>query len=123
MQNAQMNKYYSFRSDLQDLYKNDINANGDLACKVLEIRDKNRCINSMEVSIQDGRIILEFDSKTPEKKRKNITSQISKSISNFIYDNKDNIKDYDDFIDNIVKNGSSYCDIYTVGDEVTFGLF
>ena len=78
-----MDHYYQFRSELKNLYKHDINANGDLACKVLEIRDKNRCVNSIEVSIEEGRIVIEFDPKTTDKKRKTITENITESINNF----------------------------------------
>lgn len=117
-----MSEYYDFRYRLKDLYKNDTIA-GDLACKVLEIRDKNRCVNSINVSIQEGGIIVEFDQKTPEKKRTDIVNKIQNSIGRFIVDNQDKISISQDSFDQIINNGNSFCDIYSVGDEVTFGLF
>lgn len=117
-----MDKYYEFRSELKNLYKNDA-ITDDLACKVLEIRDKNRCINSVDISIQEGVISVEFDNEISEKKRKDITHKIAQSISSFINNNKDQINIDDDTFNYIVNNSYSYCDIYSVGDQVTFGLF
>jgi hypothetical protein len=121
--NLSMDHYYQFRSELKNLYKYDTSANGDLACKVLEIRDKNRCVNSIEVSIDEGRIIIEFDPKTNEKKRKSITYSITESINNFIMDNRAKINIDDEDFNKLVNNKSCCCDVYAVGDQVTFGLF
>lgn len=120
-----MQDYYNFRVELKDLYCNDVKAKGDLPCKVLEIRDKNRCVTSMNVDIgpTEGKIVMEFDSNTSEKKRKSITDNITNSIGRFIVDNRDNINVDNDLFDTIMNNGTSYCDIYTIGDEVIFGLF
>ena len=118
-----MDRYYQFRSELKNLYKHDMSANGDLACKVLEIRDKNRCVNSIEVSIDEGRIIIEFDPKTNEKKRKTITHNITDSINNFIIDNKSKINIDEEDFNKLVNNETCCCDVYAVGDQVTFGLF
>ena len=86
-----MKEYYQFRQELRKLYKNDVNNNGDLCSSVLQIRDKNKCINSIGVAIQDYKIDVEVDENTPISKIINIKDKIANSVGRYIVDNKDRL--------------------------------
>lgn len=119
-----MHKYYDFRRALKNMYLNDTKGIGDLACKVLEIRDQNRQVNSINLAIQEGTITVELNDKISDKKRKEVISKINNSIGRFIVDNKETLSNIDEeTFDIIMNHGSGFCDVYNVGNEIIFGLF
>ena len=46
-------QYYEYRKKIRELYKNDVNNNGDLCSSVLQIRDTNKCINSIDIRLKN----------------------------------------------------------------------
>ena len=121
-----MEKYYRCRKELTKLYKNDAVNTGNLACKVLEIRDKSRAVNSINLELQDGRITVEVRPDTTAKKKDEIINKITNCIGKYIDDNKyalDQTIADDDQFNNVIIGGNNYCDVYNIGDEIIFGLF
>ena len=120
-----MKEYYQFRQELRKLYKNDVNNNGDLCSSVLQIRDKNKCINSIGVAIQDYKIDVEVDENTPISKIINIKDKIANSVGRYIVDNKDrldidtNSESFNQFLES---ENHLFCDIAVVGNSIKFNL-
>ena len=126
MQSMDMEKYYKYRKEIGELFLHDTDNIGNLACKVLEIRDKNKCVNSINLSIQEGEISVELDNSTTNKKKTDIVNKIINCIGRYIVDNKSKLDketaESEEFNDAILNN-NNFCDIYSIGDEVVFRLF
>lgn len=123
-----MSEYYDFREQVRTLYNNENNANpGDLFSSVLQIRDKNKCISSVNVSIENYNISMQFDDSTDYKKRDKIISKVKDAIHDYIEDNKlalnftslEQRKEFDNMLD---METSPYCDVSLVGNSVSFNL-
>ena len=118
-------QYYEYRKKIRELYKNDVNNNGDLCSSVLQIRDKNKRINSIGVAIQDYKIDVEVDENTPISKIINIKDKIANSVGRYIVDNKDrldidtNSESFNQFLES---ENHLFCDIAVVGNSIKFNL-
>ena len=121
-----MQKYYNFRTALRKLYDNDTTMCGDLCCKVLEIRDKYRSVESVSIDIRGYNISVIIADGTSESKVQEIMSKIATAIGYFIVNNRNSVEpsinndpDFDTFINapNFI-----FCDIVRVGYTVTFTL-
>lgn len=125
-QSIDMEKYYNCRKELAKLYKNDTVNTGNLACKVLEIRDKSRVVNSINLELQEGKITVEVRPETTAKKKDEIINKIRNCIGRYIVDNKyvldENIAEDQEF-NNVIIDGCNFCEVYNIGDEIVFGLF
>lgn len=122
-----MREYYNFRKEVHKLYDNDTIHKGDLSCSILGIRDKYRCVNSVNIGIQDHFINVELDDDTSSKKKMEIANKIADSIGRFIVDNKDkldpSIANSDNFNDLFIESDNHvYCDMVMIGDIIKFKL-
>lgn len=124
MGNITDEKYYEFRKEIRKLYKNDVRLNGDLCSKILEIRDKERCVEYINVSLADFNISIEVSEDTPEDKTNSIVDTIIRRISKFIADNINelNITDRELFTKFIDPSGYLLCDVIVLGKSITIYL-
>jgi len=117
--------YYYFRKAIRELYKNDVQT-GDLCCKILEIRDKYRYVESISVALQDYTIEVEFTPGTEEDKKLVILDKIATLIGYYISDNQDllpsEVKNDHKFEIFLESENHMYCDICLIGDTLTFNL-
>ena len=87
--------------------------------------DKNKCINSIGVAIQDYKIDVEVDENTPISKIINIKDKIANSVGRYIVDNKDrldidtNSESFNQFLES---ENHLFCDIAVVGNSIKFNL-
>ena len=121
-----MHKYYAFRTEIRKLYDHDVNQCGDLCCKILEIRDKHRCINSIDIDISGYSIKVTLADGTSENKVQEIMNKIATAIGYFIVLNRSNIdpaiNDDPDFETFINAPNYIFCDIIRVGQIIQFSL-
>lgn len=124
MGNITDEKYYEFRKEIRKLYKNDVRLNGDLCSKILEIRDKERCVEYINVSLADFNISIEVSEDTPEDKANSIVDTIIRRISKFIADNANelNIDDRELFTKFIDPSGYLLCDVIVLGKSINIYL-
>lgn len=121
-----MEKYYNCRKELTKLYTNEAANVGNLACKVLEIRDKNRSVDSINLELQEGRITVEVRPETTAKKKEEIITKITNCIGRYIVDNKSALNQEiaeDSEFNDVILDGCNFCEVYNIGDEIIFGLF
>jgi uncharacterized protein YprB with RNaseH-like and TPR domain len=121
-----MNKYYFFRKQLHELYNNSDSSVGDLCCKLLAIRDKNRIIDSMEIELDNFTVTLEFNTEATKEEIKNITIKVANTIGRYIIDNRKHLPisvnidpEFDSFMNS---DNMLFCDIITVGNIVKINL-
>ena len=121
-----MKDYYNFRKEIRNLYKNDVNQCGDLCVKLLEIRDKYRCVNLINIAIQTFSVDVELADGTSVNKRNEIIGKICNSIGTFLVNNRNSINpeyansdEFDKFL-----NAPNYifCDIICVGNTISITL-
>ena len=121
----QMKSYYEFRNAVRKLYDTDVQI-GDLCCKILEVRDKYRYIESINVSIQDYIINVELTSGTDDDKKAKVIDKIGSLIGYYLSDNQDllpaDIRNDPGFEIFLESENFIYCDIYVVGDSIRFTL-
>lgn len=122
----EMSKYYNFRKEVRKLYQNDVQNIGDLCCKILEIRDKYRSVESIELKLQEYTINVELSENTSATKKQEIISKIALVIGYYIVNNRilldESINNDPDFEIFINSNNMIYCDIIVVGNSITFNL-
>lgn len=122
----EMSKYYNFRKEVRKLYQNDVQNTGDLCCKILEIRDKYRSVESIELKLQEYTINVELSENTSATKKQEIISKIALVIGYYIVNNRilldESINNDPDFEIFINSNNMIYCDIIVVGNSITFNL-
>ena len=116
--------YYEYRKELHKLYKDDVRMNGDICSRILELRDKNKYIEYIDMAIQDYSISLEVSEDTPEQKVNDIVYEIYTRLAEFIRNNIDqlDIKDMDEFNNFIDPSNFLLCDVMVLGTSVTFSL-
>jgi len=121
-----MADYYNYRKAIRTLYDNDVNQCGDLCVKLLEIRDRYRCVNMINIAIQSYSIEVELAEGTSPNKRLEIINKICTSIGTFLVNNRQNInpeysnsEEFDKFL-----NAPNYvfCDIALVGNIISITL-
>lgn len=124
MEKETMEKYYKFRKELHKLYDNDVYSTGDLCSRLLEIRDKEKVVESISVDLASYCVSIELDKDTTLDKKETIINKMRDSIGRYIINNKDTldsslIKDpeFESFLCSY-----RYCDIITIGQSVTFNL-
>lgn len=122
----EMSKYYNFRKEVRKLYQNDAQNIGDLCCKILEIRDKYRSVESIELKLQEYTINVELSENISATKKQEIISKIALVIGYYIVNNRilldESINNDPDFEIFINSNNMIYCDIIVVGNSITFNL-
>lgn len=121
-----MEKYYKFRQEIHKLYDHDVYNTGDLCSKVLGIRDKEKCIESIKIALESYTINIELAADTTVEKQTEIIDKIAKCIGYYIVDNRDKIdpKINEDtlFGGYIASYNHMYCDIIVIGNSITFNL-
>ena len=137
----QMEKYYKFRKEIHKLYDHDVYNTGDLCSKVLEIRDKEKCIESAKIvgirekekyiksakiALQSYTINIELAADTTIEKQTEIINKVAKCIGYYIVDNRDKIDpkiNEDPLFDTYITSyNPMYCDIIVIGKSITFNL-
>ena len=121
----QMSKYYEFRKAIRNLYDNDTKI-GDLCCKILEIRDKYRYVESITTSIQEYNIDIELENGTDQDKKEKILTKVADAVGRYLVDNQTlldpsiyNDPEFELFIES---DNYIFCDIYVVGNSIKFTL-
>ena len=121
-----MEIYYKFRQEIHKLYDHDVYNTGDLCSKVLGIRDKEKCIESIKISLESYTINIELSADTTVEKQTEIIDKIARCIGYYIVDNRDKIdpKINEDtlFGGYITSSNHMYCDIIVIGNSITFNL-
>ena len=117
-------KYYELRQEVRKLYKHDTNYEGDLCSRILEIRDKYKCVDSINVSLSDYSISIEFEEGTQPNKIDNIVSLVITRLSEFVEANKDdlNITNKEEFRTFIDPVNYLLCDVIVLGNSAEFCL-
>ena len=122
----QMDKYYEFRKEIHKLYDHDVYNTGDLCSKILEIRDKEKSIESVQISLQSYTVYIELSSDTSETKINEVINKICNCIGRYIVDNRDKLdsKINEDESFNFYLDSSYhlYCDVVVVGKSINFYL-
>lgn len=117
-----INNYYDMRKAVRELY-NDPNLTSNLCSRLLELRDKSKNIESLNISTSE--YIVEVDFKNRDDKFKD-TNKILKRISEFISDNsskiKNNISDDENFSMFLNPSYCLFCDMWTVGNSLKINL-
>lgn len=120
-------KYYNYRKEIRKLYDNDVNQAGDLCSRVLEIRDKNRCVEGIRIAIQEYNIRVDLSESTDTKKRDSITNKIVKYIDQYIMSNLDTKttslkKSDDEFAEMMDSDDIKFCDVNILGNTIQINL-
>ncbi len=118
-----MKEYYEFRQELRKLYLNDVSMQGDLCGRILQVRDKYKAVNSINVSIQDYNINIDIEPGTSENKQNEIIQKVTSKIRDFIEDNKSSISDKSINVDEYLNSENNvFCDTHVVGNSVNINL-
>lgn len=122
-----MGNYYEYRNQIRSLYDNDVYKSGDLCSNVLQIRDKNKCISAVSVSMSDYNISMQFEDNVDEKKKDKIIDKVKDAIHEYIQNNYSSLSFGNpgkkaEFEKLINMESSPYCDIVLVGNSVSFNL-
>lgn len=123
----EMQKYYEYRSKIRKLYDREPYCKNDLCCSLFEIRDKNKCIESVSISLGDYYIEVEFAENTTLDEMIKHTDSILKRIGYFLSSNLDDIpnlseedKDHIQFL--ITSSNHTYCDHMLIGNMLKINL-
>ena len=84
----QMEVYYNYRKLIHKLYNEDTQCNGDLFSSILELRDKNKCVSSISMKLNEYNINVEFEEGTEESKKTKILDKIVNRLGIFISNNQ-----------------------------------
>ena len=121
-----MQKYYEFRKAIRENLYSNKSLLDDLCCRILEIRDKYRYVESISIAIQEYSIEVELTEGTDFDKMDNIINKIGSAIGTFLFNSShllpDDIrfdKEFESFIDS---DNFVFCDIYSVGSTIKFNL-
>lgn len=122
-----MSKYYEYRKKIRALYDHEPCSSNDLGSKILELKDKNRCIVSMSLDLNAYYIQAQLEDDTPFEKINKICDAILRRIGYYIVDNIDSIPDLDpedkDELRSILNNPSAvYCDHIIIGNMIKINL-
>ena len=122
-----MSKYYEYRQKIRALYDQEPFSSNDLGSKILEIKDKNRCIVSLSLDLNAYYIQAQFEDGTPFEKVNKICDSILKRIGYYLSDNIDSIPDLEpedkDAIRSMLNNpAATYCDHIVIGNMVKINL-
>ena len=121
-----MKRYYEFRKEIHKLYDHDVYCTGDLYSKILEIRDKERCVESVNIDLSHYSINLELSTDTTGSKTLQIINKISNNIGIYILNNKDlldpEITNDAAFETYLTSPMHPFCDTIVIGDSITFNL-
>lgn len=121
-----MKQYYEFRKEIHKLYDNNVYNTGDLCSGILEIRDKEKCIESIKIDLSHYSIDLELSQNTSESKTLQIIDKITNSIGRYILNNKNQLNseiiNNDNFETYLISPSHPFCDTIIIGNSVTFNL-
>ncbi len=121
-----MKRYYEFRKEIHKLYDHDVYNTGDLCSKILEIRDKERCVESIKIDLSHYSVDLELSPDITVSKTLQIIDKIANTIGRYILNNKDQlspeITNDDDFESYLISSTHPFCDTIVIGNSVTFNL-
>lgn len=113
---ADMVMYYNCRKIIHELF-NSNQDNNDLQCRLLEIRDKYRYVESVDVNMKNYSVEVELCEDIDEKKKDNIKKKVTDIIIKFVKENI-NDNDYNEY-STCIDNGT-FCDTYEIGYSVIF---
>lgn len=116
----EMKKYYENRKELRKLYDNDT-IYGDLCGGLLNIRDKFRCVNSMNIALQDYSISVELDDDTDQATKNDIVNRMLDKINTFVKNNADKLDLHMDVLDRMIFT-STLVDTIVVGNSIQINM-
>lgn len=122
-----MQKYYENRAKLRKLYDIEPYCKNDLFCSIFEVRDKNKCIVSTTISLEQYYIEVEFEEGTSIEEMSKHTNTILKRIGYFLSNNIDLIPnlsqdDRKELEFMIINSESTYCDHMIIGNMLKINL-
>lgn len=117
-------KYYNLRKEIRKLYKNDTRLNGDICSRILEVRDKYKCVESISVALGEYLISIDLAKGTPYTKADEVANVIWNRLAEFIISNKSELNIEDEAEFDIFTNPENFlfCDFTILGDSITFYL-
>lgn len=83
--------YYNKRKEIRNLYNNDVRINpriNDLFSRILQIRDKYDCVESISLDVVNFQIEADIDPDTNEESIEKVKSNIIKELDDYIWSNK-----------------------------------
>lgn len=83
-----MGLYYKLRKKIRELYNGSLCNSNELCATLLEVKDKNKCVISMNIDLSSNYIEFQFDEETNFDKVKKITDTVLKRITSFISSNR-----------------------------------
>jgi hypothetical protein len=118
-----MNKYYTFRKEINKLYNTSIPDTQKLYSNILQLRDKYKYIECIDIELDYKYISIEFEEGTSDSDRLNIVCKITEYIRDYISSNTNlldtniiNDKYFNEFIN------SDFYDFFCIGNTVRFNL-
>lgn len=90
-----MKYYYTLREQVRNLYANDVKINpniNDLCSQMLRIRDKNKCVESINLNTSNYIIEIGLDDTADDKTKTKIYSEATNILDNYI---KENVVSYE----------------------------
>ena len=122
-----MNKYYEYRKKIRALYDREPSSRNDLGCSIMEVREKNKCVISVSIQLNNYYIEATCDEGTSVEKVNNIADIIVRRIGYFLSNNINSIPDLTpeekielEFM--ISGIGSTYCDYIVIGNVIKINL-
>jgi hypothetical protein len=99
-QEPNMEYYYNLRKQVRNLYQNDVRINpsiNDLCSQMLHIRDKNKCVESIDLNTSNYTIEIGLDDTASDNIKNKIYNEATNILDNYIKENvtgyeKDNTK-------------------------------
>lgn len=119
-----MKDYYDMRKKVRELYATGAITNpkvNDLCSNILQIRDKNKCIESIDIDTVNFSIEVELEESTDYKTCVKIQNDIAKIIDEYISDNIESVSDIDKNDVENAKTKKLYDDM-SVGTYIRFVL-
>lgn len=94
-QEPNMEYYYNLRKQVRNLYQNDVRINpsiNDLCSQMLHIRDKNKCVESIDLNTSNYTIEIGLDDTASDNIKNKIYNEATNILDNYI---KENVTDYE----------------------------
>lgn len=119
-----MEEYYNMREKVRELYSVGAAVNpkvNDLCSTVLQIRDKNRCVESINVDTVNYIIEVDLEEGTSTDTCLKIRDEIASTIDKYIANNIDSIKTIEKEDYEKVQNTKLHDDL-VIGNYIRFNL-
>lgn len=120
------NRYYDFRKAIHKLYNEEASSKDDLCSKILEIRDKEKCVESISIFLEGYNIDVNLADNTDETKKQKVINRIGNCIGRYIVDNMgvlgEDITEDPEFDEYLNSPSYNFIDIYLIGNTVHISL-